>query len=107
MASRPCRIALVVLLGVLVVGCGADPERPSPTDAITTDATTTTADTPVDVERYLLLAGELPGLDPVSSPFTDTGEPFDLPAEDVDLLDRTGYVSTTYQPAEGARSAGV
>ena len=105
MASRPCLTALAVLMGVLVAGCGADPERPSPTDATTTDATTT--DPPVDVDRYLLLAGELPGLDPVSSPFTDTGEPFDLPDDGAELLERSGYVSTTHQPAEGARSAGV
>jgi hypothetical protein len=105
MPYRPCRTAVAVLLGVLVAGCGADPDPPSTPDATTSDAATT--DTPVDVDRYLLLAGELPGLDPVSSPFTDTGQPFDLPEEDADLLDRTGYVSTTYQPAEGAGVAGV
>ena len=105
MAFRSCRAVLVVLLGVVVVGCGADPERPSPTDATTTEPTTT--DTPVDVDRYLLLAGELPGLDPVSSPFTDTGDPFDLPEGGAEVLERSGYVSTTYQPAQGAHGAGV
>ena len=105
MASRPCHAALVVLLGVLVVGCGADPEQPSPTDASPTDATTTAA--PTDVDRFLLQPDELPGLTPVSSPFTDTGDPFDLPEGGAEVLERSGYVSTTYQPAQGAHGAGV
>ena len=100
MASRPCRAALGGLLGLLVVGCGADPERPSPTGA------TTTA-TPADVDRFLLQPDEVPGLAPVSSPFTDTGEPFDLPEGGAEVLQRAGYVSTTYQPAQGAHIAGV
>ena len=105
MVSRPRRAALVVLTGVFLAGCGADPEGPSPTDATTTDATTT--DTPADIDRYLLLADEVPGLAPVSSPFTDTGEPFDLPDDGAELLARSGYVSNTYQTAQGEHGAGV
>jgi hypothetical protein len=97
MASRPWRTGLAGLLGLLVVGCGGDPD-PAPTTA----GSTTT-----DVDRYLLEADEIPGLKPMSSPFTHSEDPFELPDEGKDLLERVGYVSTTYQPAEGDRQAGV
>jgi hypothetical protein len=106
MASRPCRAALVVLLGVLVAGCGADPEPPGTPDATTTDGTDTAAPE-VDVDRFLLQPDEVPGMTPGLSPFTDTGEPFDLPDGGAEVLERSGYVSTTYQTAQGAHGAGV
>lgn len=105
MTSRPSRTALVVLLGVMVAGCGGDPERPSSTDATTSDATAT--DAPVDVARFLLQPDEVPGLTPGPSPFTDPGEPFDLPDDGAEVLERSGYVSTTYQTAQGPHGAGV
>jgi hypothetical protein len=104
MASRPWRVALAGLLGLLVVGCGGDPDPPS-TPAST--AADTPAGTPADMDRYLLAADEIPGLKPVSAPFTHSDDPFELPAEGVELLERVGYVSTTYQPAEGDGQAGV
>jgi len=100
MGSRPCRAAGAVLVGVLLAGCGADAERPGPTDATTTAA-------PTDVDRFLLQPDEVPGLAPVASPFTDPGEPFDLPDDGAELLERSGYVSTTYQTAQGPHGAGV
>ena len=102
MAPRTCRIALVVLLGMLVVGCGGESDRA----ASSTDVGTTVA--PPDLTPYLLQAGEVPGLKPVSSPQTDSGPPFDpLPEDGVKRLERSGYVSTTYQPAQGERIGGV
>jgi hypothetical protein len=103
---RACRMAVAALLGALVVGCGggSDPTTGT-TDGATTDAATT--DAPPDVERYLLQAGDVPGLTPVLSPQTNTGDPFDLPEGGAERLARSGYISTTYQPAEGDRSGGV
>jgi hypothetical protein len=90
---------------VLIVGCGggSDPGT-SPTGA---DTTATQPDLEPDLEEYLLRAGEVPGLEPVASPRTDSGTPIELTQDGLDLLRRSGYISTTYQPAEGDRGAGV
>ena len=93
---------------MLIVGCGGEAERATSTpDAAptTTDAATTVA--PPSLEGYLLQVDEVPGLEPMSSPQTDSGEPFDLPADGAERLRRSGYISTTYQPAQGGDSAGV
>lgn len=86
---------------MLVVGCGGESDRASST----TDAATPVA--PPSLDQYLLQVDEVPGLEPMSSPQTDSGEPFDLPTDGAELLRRSGYISTTYQPAEGDRSGGV
>ena len=86
---------------MLIVGCGGESDR----ETSTTDAATTIA--PPNLEQYLLQAGEVPGLEPMSSPQTDSGEPFDLSKDGAERLRRSGYISTTYQPAEGDRSGGV
>jgi hypothetical protein len=86
---------------MLVVGCGGESDRATST----TDAATSVV--PPSLEQYLLRVDEVPGLEPVSSPQTVSGEPFDLPEDGVERLRRSGYVSTTYQPAEGDRSGGV
>ena len=101
MAPRTSRIALAGLLGMLIVGCGGESDRATST----TDAATTVA--PPNLEQYLLQVDEVPGLEPMSSPQTDSGEPFDLPKEGAERLRRSGYISTTYQPAKGDRSGGV
>ena len=62
---------------------------------------------PPNLEQYLLQADEVPDLAPVASPRTDSGPPFDLPEDGAELLRRSGYISTTYQPAEGDHGAGV
>ena len=101
MAPRASRTALAGLLGTLIVGCGGESDpATSTTDAATTDA-------PPNLEQYLLQVDEVPGLEPMSSPQTDSGEPFDLPKAGAGRLRRSGYISTTYQPAEGDRSGGV
>ena len=86
---------------MLIVGCGGDSDRaPNKPDPTTTAA-------PANLERYLLQADEVPDLEPIPAPQTDTGEPFPLPAEGAEKLERSGYISTTYQPADGDRGAGV
>jgi len=94
---------------VLLVGCEGESERATSTpDAAptTTDAATTI--TPTNLEQYLLQVDEVPGLEPMATPQTDSGEPFDLPKDGAERLRRSGYISTTYQPAEGGdRGAGV
>ena len=106
MASRPCGTALVVLLGVLVVGCGADPERPSPTDA-------TRRTRPRPPRRPTSIGSSCrptscPAWTPVSSPFTDTGRPFDLPeARGRGARTQSATSRRRTRPAEGAHGAGV
>jgi hypothetical protein len=102
MMPPTCRLALAVLLGMLIVGCAGESEpATSRTDAPTTDA-------PPDLAHHLLQADEVPGLKPLSSPQTDSGPPFDpLPEDGAERLERSGYVSTTYQPAQGRRIGGV
>lgn len=96
---------------MLMVGCGEDSDREASTPESSTPETSTAdaaaTDTAPDLEQYLLQADEVPGLEPVASPVTDAGEPFELSAEGTELLERSGYISTTYQPAEGDRSGGV
>jgi len=102
MAPRAYGIALAGLLGMIMVGCGGEPDRATST----TDAATSVA--PADLTRYLLQADEVPGLEPMSSPQTDSGPPFaPLPEEGAERLERSGYVSTTYQRAGGERIGGV
>lgn len=98
---RTSRIALVALLGMLVVGCGGESDLATGT----TDAATSVA--PPDFAQYLLQVDEVPGLKPMSSPQTDSGAPFALTKDGAERLRRSGYISTTYQPAGGDRSGGV
>jgi hypothetical protein len=92
---------------MLIVGCEGDTDRAaSTTDAATTDAATTVASP--KLEKYLLQVDEVPGLEPIESSQADSGPPFDpLPEDGAERLRRSGYISTTYQPAEGDRSGGV
>jgi hypothetical protein len=86
---------------MLIVGCGGESDRtPSATNAATTVAQP-------NLEQYLLQADEVPGLEPMSSPQTDSGEPFPLSKDGAERLRRSGYISTTYQPAEGDHTGGV
>ena len=96
-----------MLLVMLPVGCGDD-RGASPTDADTSATPPETEpDLEPDLEAYLLRADEVPGLEPVASPQTDSGTPFELTEDGLELLRRSGYISTTYQPAQGDRSGGV
>ena len=88
-------------MSLLAAGCGEDPaSTPRRSEAPRSAA-------PADVERYLLEADDIPGLAPVSTPFTDPADPFELDEEGARRLERSGYVSSTYQPAEGDGIAGV
>ena len=67
-----------------------------------------TTGAPPNLTQHLLQADKVPGLKPMSSPQTDSGPPFDpLPEDGAELLERSGYVSTTYQRAQGERMGGV
>ena len=91
---------------MVMVGCGGDSDRaPSATAPSATGTSATGA--PPGLDRYLLRADEILDLKPLTSPQTDPGEPFDLSEEGAERLRRSGYISTTYQPAEGQQSAGV
>ena len=72
MARRAFLISLAGLLCMLIAGCGGDSERATSTG----DAATTAA--PPNLEQYLLQDDEVPALEPVESPRTDSGPPFDL-----------------------------
>lgn len=96
-------------MGLLVVGCTKEPgPTTDTTDAAptsTSDAATTAAQ--LDVDEYLLRVDEGPGLEPMSPPQIDSGEPFPLPEGGAEMLERSGYISTTYQTGQGVSSAGV
>jgi hypothetical protein len=85
-----------------MAGCGGGESDRS---TGTTDAPTTVA--AQDLVQYLLRTDEVPGLRPVLSPRTDSGAPFDLSEDGGEMLASSGYISTTFQPAEGDNSAGV
>ncbi len=87
---------------MLITGCADDSDpKASTADAATTPAAST-------LEQYLLQADEVPGLVPMLSPQTDSGPPFHpMPEDGAELLEHSGYISTTYQPAGGDRGAGV
>ena len=100
--ARPTSLQpLAWLLCALLVGCGSDSEPATGKP----DAAKTTA--APNLERSLLQDGEFPGLTPFQSPRTDTGDPFDLPEGGAERLEDSGYISTTFQPAEGDNSGGV
>ena len=102
MAPRTCYKALAVLLSMAIVGCGGGSDRATST----TDEVPTVA--PPNLAQYLLQADEVPGLKPMSSPQTDSGPPFDpLPEGGAERLERSGFISTTYQHAQGERIGGV
>ncbi len=101
MTWRTAVCALGGVVGMLLAGCNGDSDRPTRT------ADTSKTAKPPGLEKYLLQDDEVPGLEPIASPQADTGQPFDLSEDGVERLARTGYISTTYQPADGNRGAGV
>jgi hypothetical protein len=104
-------IAVTVATGPLS-GCGSDDPAPatSPDDrasAPPSSASPATSPPPGNLDQYLLRVDEGPGLEPMSSPQTDSGDPFPLPEGGADVLERSGYISSTYQTGQGDRIAGV
>ena len=65
----------------------------------------------VNVEQFLVQAGEEPGFDPVEGPRTERGAQSlagGYAAEEVKRLRRAGFISITFQPLSGDRgNAGV
>jgi len=103
-------IALAVAAGPLS-GCGSDDPAPATSDdrasAPPTSATPTASSPPATLDQYLLQVDEGPGLEPMSSPQTDSGDPFPLPEGGAEVLERSGYLSTTFQAGQGDSIAGV
>ena len=95
------RIAFTVLLLVSLLGtaaCGDDNED---------EAGTTVAESAepqpakVNVERFLMQAGEEPGFEPMDEPLTQHGVQSlagGFSADDVERLRRAGFISMTLQP---------
>src|SRR5687768_14609321 len=101
MARRTYAPLFVGLVCAILAGCGGESDRaPSTADEDTSAP-------PRDLEEYLLQEDEVPGLKPVDSPRVDPGPPPNLTEDGPELLRRTGYIATTYQPADGERGAGV
>jgi hypothetical protein len=105
MARRAAPVTLLGLLAALLVGCGGEDEPAASPPTTPTESAEVAG--PIGLEQYLLQDDEIPGLTPINSPVTDLGAPFDLPPGGDEVLQRSGYVSTTFQPAEGEQAAGV
>jgi hypothetical protein len=105
MARRAALVALLGLLVALLVGCGGDDEPSTSSPETPTESAEVAG--PTGLEEYLLQDGDIPGLVPIDSPVTNESDPFDLPPGGAEVLQRSGYVSTTFQPAEGEEAAGV
>jgi hypothetical protein len=102
-----CTVLLIVsLLGVLA--CGDD-------DGDGGGATAAGSDEPqpaqVNVERFLMQAGEVPGFEPIEEPRTDQGVQSlagGFSSGELERLRRAGFISITFQPLGGDdRNAGV
>ena len=102
MAPRTSRMALAGLLGMLIVGCGGESDRATST----TDAATTVAPPNLDAVSPASRRGPGPGTDVVAADRLG-GAVRPLPEDGAERLERSGYISTTYQPAQGDRSGGV
>ena len=98
--ARRASLLLFACLSVLITGCGDESEQ----EPSTADASTTAP--PPNLEQYLLQADEVPDLVPIESPRTGSGPPFELTEDGTERLQRSGYISTTYQSAEGNHGAG-
>jgi hypothetical protein len=102
MATRPCRSALAVLLGMLMVGCGGEADRATSTTDVGHDGRAARPHAVSPASRR----GPRPGTGVVAA--DRPGPPFNpLPEDGAERLERSGYVSTTYQPAQGEHIGGV
>jgi hypothetical protein len=100
-------IALAVAAGQLS-GCGSDDAAPaSRGDRASASPTSASPAASTNLDQYLLKVDEGPGLEPMSSPQTDSEEPFPLPEGGAETLESSGYISTTYQTGVGDSIAGV
>jgi hypothetical protein len=99
MARRTAIGPLAGLLFALTAACGSDSDGASADPSKTAE--------PAGLERYLMQDDEVPGLKPTGSPRTDSGQPFSLPEDGAARLERSGYISLTFQPSEGDHAGGV
>ena len=86
-------IALAGLACAFAAGCGDD--------ATSSPAAAKAQPAKVDVERFLMQAGEEPGFDPIEEPRTDHGVQSlvgGFSAGEVERLRRAGFSSITFQP---------
>lgn len=105
------RTVFTVLLTLCLLGitsCGDDDGDDGGTSAAGSDEAQTKK---VDVERFLIRAGEEPGFEPMGEPRTDRGVQAlagGFASEDVERLRRGGFISITFQPLTGGdHNAGV
>ena len=94
------RRAFAVLLMVSLLGiaaCGDDNGEEGGTTAAGSDEAQPAK---VNVERFLMQAGEEPGFEPIEEPRTDHGvlSLGGYSAEEVERLRRAGFISITFQP---------
>jgi len=100
-----CTVLLIVsLLGV--AACGDDDG-----DGATAAGSDEPKPAKVNVERFLMQAGEMPGFEPVEEPRTDQGVQSlagGFSADELERLRRAGFISITFQPLSGDdHNAGV
>jgi hypothetical protein len=105
---------MVLLMGSFlgIAACGDDnADEGGTTAAPDVETTATTAaesdEAPpakVNLERFLMQAGEEPGFEPIEEPRTDHGVQSlagGFPADEVERLRRAGFISITFQPLSG------
>ncbi len=103
------RTAFTMLLMVFLLGiaaCGGDSGDEGGTTAAPDDETpaTTAAESDeaqpakVNLERFLMQAGEEPGFEPVEEPRTEQSLAGGYSADEVERLRRAGFISITFQP---------
>lgn len=95
MVRNTSLIALAGLACAFAAGCGDD----APRDVADAKARPAKAYAKVNLEPFLMRAGEEPGFKPIESPRVDPSvEAFGMSPAGVKRARRSGYVSTIYQP---------
>ena len=107
MRALPPLAVVLILASIGLVACGDGEDGGD--EAVDTGSPRSGAQ---DLNRFLMLKDEEPGFRPVGQPGTDTGvEAFvnggGLTRSDARRLRSEGFISFTYQPIEGPRTAGV
>lgn len=107
MRALPPLAVVLILASIGLVACGDGEDGGD--EAVDTGSPRSGAQ---DLNRFLMRKDEEPGFRPVGQPGTDTGvEAFvnggGLTRSDARRLRSEGFISFTYQPIEGPRTAGV
>ena len=110
-----CTAAISIVVMLSAAGCDGSGSDDSAAKGAKPTATTSPPDTvgetdpavaraqpaKVNVERFLMQAGEEPGFDPIDEPRTDHGVQSlagGFSADEVERLRRAGFISITFQP---------